>query len=158
MKRKQGFTLIELLTVVLILGILTAIALPQYRQAIQRADAANMLIALKTVFDSAKRYYASGGTWPSSLTGLDTSVLLNQNSTNQSGEYKYSFNTSARTVTVCKVNESGTCTYSFIAYYKHPGLSNARDVYTCNPNGTKHAALCDSYGDTKDSNNHIIVK
>ena len=157
MKKNHGFTLIELLTVVLILGILTSIALPQYRKTIQRAEAANMLISLKTVFDSAKRYYSSTGNWPTSLVGLDTKVQLNQNSTTQSGEYKYSFNSSNRTISVCKVNDSNTCTYSFLAYYRHPDL-RVRDVIICNPNGTKYAALCESFGDTKDSNNKIIVQ
>ena len=52
---KTGFTLIEMLTVVLIIGLLTGIALPQDRRAIQKAQASEAVAMLGTINDSGER-------------------------------------------------------------------------------------------------------
>ncbi len=48
-QNKQAFTLIELLVVVLIIGILAAIALPQYQKAVFKSHMAEAIVNLKTI-------------------------------------------------------------------------------------------------------------
>lgn len=54
---KEGFTLIELLVVVLIIAILSALALPQYVKTVEKTRAAEALLNLKALADSANRYW-----------------------------------------------------------------------------------------------------
>ncbi len=77
MKNKQAFTLIELLVVVLIIGILAAVALPQYQKAVEKSKATQALTLLKSVYQAAKAYKLANGTWPQSFDELPLEIPWN---------------------------------------------------------------------------------
>ena len=79
---KQAFTLIELLVVVLIIGILAAVALPQYNKAVEKSRAGQVLSPLKALSQSYNAYYLANGQAPTKIQDLDISLPW-------TGEYYY---------------------------------------------------------------------
>ncbi len=66
-----GFTLIELLVVVLIIGLLAAVALPQYQKVVEKARAAEVITVLKSVVQIQQIYYLAHGSYPHSFEELN---------------------------------------------------------------------------------------
>ena len=71
---KKGFTLIELLVVVLIIGILSAVALPQYETAVEKSKASSLLPRLQAVIKAEEAFYLANGTYSRDFDSLDLEI------------------------------------------------------------------------------------
>ncbi len=92
LRRNQGgFTLVELMIVVIIVGILAAVAIPMYQGATERAKASEAVAALGTIRGAMRVYYAEHGTYVNANFTLGARVtngsILDVSDTDLLGRY-----------------------------------------------------------------------
>ncbi len=72
--RGSGFTLIELLVVVLIIGILAAVALPQYKIAVAKSRMTQLQIRFNAIEKAVQIYFMANNTFPNDVRDLDIDI------------------------------------------------------------------------------------
>ena len=77
LKNSKGFTLIELMIVIAIIGILAAIAIPQFSKYRERAAKATAISDAKNLANELESYYADNQSYPPSLASISFNFSKN---------------------------------------------------------------------------------
>ena len=89
MKRVTGFTLIELMIVVSVIGILAAIAYPNYQDYLVKSRRADVMGTLTTLSAAMERYYTQHNSYLGTAQGTLPSAPLASLSAQVSNSNKY---------------------------------------------------------------------
>ncbi len=87
MNNTKAFTLIEVLVVVLIIGILAAIAVPQYQVSVEKSRASALLFRLKALAQAQINYYMRNNKYASTIDVLDIDMPGKVYSSSRSSTY-----------------------------------------------------------------------
>lgn len=70
LRNEKGFTMIELMIVIIIIGVLAAIAVPVYSEAAQKSKISRAKADLRTLESAISIYYAENNEYPENLDEL----------------------------------------------------------------------------------------
>lgn len=151
MKRSnQGFTLIELLTVVLIIGILTSVALPNYTRSVERSRAVEAMASIKSINDSIYTYYAKHQECPTTFDQLMVDVPGGGNSATAVGNnftFKLGGDGTSRIFgTNCSsvVAVRQTASYEYRIWNPYTTATGVKRSLACKGENPKSTGVCDS--------------
>ena len=146
---KKGFTLLEMLVVVLIIGIISAIALPQYNRVKERAHFARAQVMAKSLYNSCDRLLIEFGIGYKDLSAAEKKIsrldigkdsllpagfaIVDDSSITGAG-FSYTLDQTQEecVVNITRISDSST------------QLIYDGETFTCTDNGT--SGMCELYG------------
>lgn len=111
---KKGFTLIELLVVILIIGILSSVALPQYDKAVEKSRQTEAIVTANSLMKAIQAYVLTYRACPSDASKLDIKAKMDTKF------YSYSVSETAPGTTICEVAVTSK-KKGFTAFYRYYG-------------------------------------
>lgn len=123
-KNYKGFTLLEMLVVVLIIGILAAIALPQYKKVVTKSRYATLKNLTKSIKEAEDRYFLTNGKYTDKFTNLDIDMPAKRKNNSTSSMYYYDWGYCS--IYVGDSSRYWVCSDSRIKmnyHYQYPGSS-----------------------------------
>ncbi len=145
MKNTKAFTLIELLVVVLIIGILAAVALPQYQKAVLKSRLMSAVAYLKAVQEAEEIYYLANGEYTDDMDSLSVS-----------GSCPSQWN--CNIVSLTNIQASPTSlgmTLRVVAPFEH-AWTNSQIYCAATPTDSLAVSICKSMGPDLGSDSTII--
>jgi type II secretion system protein G len=71
---RRGFTLVELLVVVVVIGVLAAIAIPKFQNSKGKANAASLKSDLRNIATAQEAYFYENSTYTTNLAALNANL------------------------------------------------------------------------------------
>ncbi len=158
MNKNQGFTLIELLVVVLIIGILSAVALPQYQVAVDKSRWSRIVTLTESLRKAVEVAYMAKGEKPT-LDDLDLDLPASCQRTGTATDlvrcgdlYIDLYEGSSLDISAWSSDIDTTTKYiSWLDFSPYPGRRVCR---ASTPRGIR---LCRSLGGVESENNNYIL-